>query len=127
MPESTQNAKPLTKDQKMAQAAYGRIVDRHRQGEGFEEYCNFAYAFPALIHSCGLVQAVAFAKAKGKADYIADLQAVFDRVDDAGDLYERSRAADLSEYARISRHALAAASWLKRYCQAMDGGAYTDE
>lgn len=128
MPENTQSAKRLTKDQKMAQAAYGCVSKRKGDKDfNFDDYSNFAYAFPALIHSCGLVQAVAFAKAKGKADYIADLQAVFDRVDDAGDLYERSRAADLSEYARISRHALAAASWLKRYCQAMDGGAYTDE
>ncbi len=118
MPETSPDTKLLTKDQKMAQAAYERVADR--QGEGFEEYCNFAYAFPALVHSCGLVQAVAFASAKKKDDYIEDLQTVFNQVDDAGDLYERSRAAGLTEYARISRHALAAASWLKRYCQAMD-------
>ena len=107
-----------TKDQKMAQVAYESVASR--QGEGFGDYCNFAYAFPSLIHSCGLVQAVAFAKAKKKDDYIKDLQDVFDQADKAGDLYERSRTAGLSEYARISRHALAAASWLKRYCQAMD-------
>ncbi len=121
MPESTQNAKLLTKDQKMAQTAYARVA-KHKGDKdfNFDDYSNFAYAFPALIHSCGLVQAVAFASAKGKGDYIADLQAVFDQADQAGGLYERSRAAGLSEYTRISRHALAAASWLKRYCQAMD-------
>ena len=117
MPEN-EKKKRLTKDQKMAQAAYDCVASK--KGKEFEEYSNFAYAFPSLIHSCGLVQAVAFAKAKKKDDYIKDLQAVFDQADQAGDLYERSRAAGLSEYTRISRHALAAASWLKRYCQAMD-------
>ena len=118
MPETTSNEKILTKDQKMAQTAYARAFSR--KGGNFDEYSAFAYAFPALIHSCGLVQAVAFAKGKGKGDYLDDLQAVFDEVDKAGALYDKSRTADLIEYARISRHALAAASWIKRWCQAMD-------
>ena len=117
MPER-ENNKILTKDQKMAQAAYERVASRG--GASFEDYNNFAKAFPALIHSCGLVQAVAFAATKGKGEYIADLQAVFDQADQAGDLYERSRSAGLAEYTRISRHALAAATWLKRYCQALE-------
>lgn len=104
----------------MAQAAYARISERKGKDPKFGDYCNFAYAFPSLIHSCGLVQAMAFASVKGKEDYIADLQAVFNEVDNAGGLYERSRSAPLAEYARISRHALAASAWIKRYCQAMD-------
>ena len=115
MPE---NNRILTKDQKMAQAAYQRVAAR--SGANFDDYSSFAKAFPSLIHSCGLVQAVAFAATKGKGDYVADLQTVFDQADQAGDLYERSRSAELPEYARTSRHALAAATWIKRYCQAAE-------
>lgn len=121
MAKTTQSEKPVTKDQKMAQTAYDCVVNRKGDKNfNFDDYSNFAYAFPTLIHSCGLAQAMAFASAKGKGDYVADLQAVFDQVDKAGDLRERSRKAPLPEYTRISRHALAAASWLKRYCQAED-------
>lgn len=102
----------------MAQEAYARVFAR--QGDGFTDYSSFAFSFPSLIHSCGLVQAVAFAKAKGRDEYIADLESVFNTVDHTDNLAEDSRNAELADYTRISRHALAAASWLKRYCQGMD-------
>ena len=107
-----------TKDQKMAQEAYARVSGR--QGGGFADYSSFAFSFPSLIHACGLVQAVAFDRAKGKDDYIEDLEAVFNTVDHTDNLAQQSREAGLADYTRISRHALAAASWLKRYCQGMD-------
>ena len=128
MPE---NAKILTKDQRMARAAYACVLKQSGK-DSFAEYRTFAYAFPALIHSCGLVQAAAFAQAKDKESYIADLQAVFnwaerqDGKDEGKKLIDQSREAPLSEYARISRNALAAASWLKRYCQAADDSGKTD-
>ena len=111
--------KILTKEQKMAQSAWICVEKRSKAG-AFGDYTSFALAFPALIHSCGLAQAVAFATAKKQADYLADIQEVFNAIDRAGDLMERSREAGLAEYSRISRHALAAASWIKRYCQALD-------
>lgn len=111
--------KILTKEQKMAQKAWVRVAERSKD-KTFGEYTSFALAFPALIHSCGLVQAVAFAAAKKQENYLADLQEVFNAIDQAGDLKERSREAELAEYTLISRHALAAASWIKRYCQALD-------
>lgn len=107
-----------TKDQKMAQAAYGCVSNR--RGNGFEDYASFAFSFPSLIHSCGLVQAVAFAKAKDRDEYLTDLKTVFNTVDHTDNLAKDSRDAELAEYTRISRHALAAASWLKRYCQGMN-------
>ena len=108
-----------TKEQLMAQEAYERVITRSNE-EDFDEYKSFALSFPSLIHSCGLVQAVAFAKAKKKDGFIDDLQAVFDKIDNAGDLQNRSREAPIMEYMRITRHAISAASWLKRYCQASD-------
>lgn len=115
-----------TKEQSMASEAFIR-VEAWRGKTDFKEYKSFALLFPSLIHSCGLVQALAFAKkdtkgkdSKIKSGYVADLQAVFDKIDSAGDLPERSRAAKISEYMRITRHAISAASWIKRYCQASD-------
>lgn len=108
-----------TKEQLMAQEAYGRIKTRSNE-EDFDEYKSFALSFPSLIHTCGLVQAVAFAEAKEKGGYIDDLQKVFDRTDNAGDLRARSREAHVMEYMRITRHAITAAGWLKRYCQAYE-------
>ncbi len=108
-----------TKEQKMAQEAYERVSIRSHE-ENFDDYKSFALSFPSLIHSCGLVQAVAFAQAKKKDSYIHDLQEVFDTTDNAGDLRTKSREAHVMEYMRMTRHAISAASWIKRYCQASE-------
>ena len=111
-----------TKEQLMAQKAFERVSRQQKTSgeEGLKDYKSFALSFPSLIHSCGLVQAIAFAMAKDKGGYIDDLQKVFDTVDSAGDLQTRSREAHVMEYMRITRHAISAASWIKRYCQASD-------
>jgi len=51
-----------TKEQQMAQAAFERVQGR---SSGFEEYSSFALAFPALVHSCGLAQALAVHPPRG--------------------------------------------------------------
>ena len=109
-----------TKEQLMAQKAFECVTSRSKDKDFDKEYKNFALSFPSLIHSCGLVQAIAFAMAKDKGGYIDDLQKVFDTVDNAGDLQKRSREAPVMDYMRITRHAISAASWIKRYCQASE-------
>ena len=108
----------ITKEQLTAQEAYSRVQVRQAQ-EKFADYKSFALSFPSLIHSCGLVQALSFAASKKKNAFIDDLQAVFDVIDNAGNLLNRSREAHILEYMRITRHAISAASWIKRYCQAV--------
>ena len=115
-----------TKEQLMAREAYIRVETRKNES-GFKDYKTFALSFPSLIHSCGLVQAIAFAKketkgkdTQAKSGYLDDLQKVFDTIDNGGDLLERSREAPVMEYMRITRHAINAASWIKRYCQAIN-------
>ena len=110
-----------TNEQKMAQEAFARISERSTQ-DGFKDYKSFALSFPSRIHTCGLVQAVSFAQAKKRTDYLEDINAVFAKADSAGKLETESRRADINDYMRMTLHALSAASWLKRYCQAMDGG-----
>ena len=114
MPDFTRK----TKEQAMAQEAFCRVSSR-QQENNFDEYKTFALSFPTLIHSCGLVQAVSFAAAKDKKIFLDDLESVFTVIDSQGNLQNRSREAGIMEYMRISRHALSAATWIKRYCQAM--------
>ncbi len=111
-----------TKDQKLAEAAYSRVIIRKNQPRfNFAEYVSFAMSFPTLIHTCGLVQAVAFAEAKDMGAYVEDLCEVFKAIDVDDDIHSLARTAELAEYTRISRHALSASTWIKRYCQAMKG------
>jgi CRISPR-associated protein Cmr5 len=113
-----------TYDQKMAEKAFEKVNNRYLgygNKEGGERYKSFASSFPSLVHSCGLVQAVAFAEAKGENDYLADLREVLGVVEKASaqNLPEASRRADVLDYMRLSRRALSASSWLKRYVQAI--------
>ena len=57
-----------TRSQRLAQAAYAQVSLQGTPDKGPDkEYVSFAKKFPALIHTCGLAQAVAFALAKGKS------------------------------------------------------------
>lgn len=113
-----------THSQKMAQAAYLRIVERNPS----EAFVSFAREFPSLVHSCGLAQAVAFAKAKKEhhKQYLEDLAAVLSatgHTDAASmdNLETATRENSVLAYVRLSRSALQAANWLKRYVEAMEG------
>ena len=119
--------KTRTYDQRMAELAFKRINDEKRGKD--EEYCSFAKSFPSLIHSCGLAQAVSFAEAKNKkkteTGYLDDLNEVLKALVPEGavvDLSRESREAEVIDYMRLSRRAISAASWLKRYVQAFEEG-----
>lgn len=112
-----------TNSQKMAQTAYRQIVERKPS----KEFANFAREFPSLVHSCGLAQAVAFAKAKKEhhKQYLEDLAAMLAAVGhaDAASADNLARATcenSVLAYIRLSRSALQAASWLKRYVEAAE-------
>lgn len=112
--------KQQTNNQKMALMAYQRICDRRLN----REFISFAREFPSLIHSCGLAQAVAFARAKQKTEYLGDLAAVLaeagnPHVSTEAALNKATREHSVTQYVRLSRHALQAAGWLKRYVEAV--------
>jgi CRISPR-associated protein Cmr5 len=125
----------LTRGQQAAQKAFAAVkqrLDTH-EGDGdpakgyLSKYLSFARAFPTLIHTSGLAQATAFALAKGeeKGDVLGDLALVLGRGEAKGaDFVAEARgepgpAADLAGYIHLSREALSAASWLKRYAEAL--------
>lgn len=112
----------LTNGQKMARTAF-TAVKKVCASKGYEDYKRFALSFPCLIHSCGLVQAAAFAAAKGQTKYLEGLQEVLQNVETgcSGGLVASAREADLKEYMRLSRRALEAAAWIKRCCESLDG------
>ncbi len=117
-----------TRSQKLAQAAFKCVQAQLKTVDGKQildgKYKSFARKFPALIHTCGLAQAVAFALAKKETDYIGDLAAVLNasghpEIVDGPSLDKHARTQTLGSYIRLSRDAIHAAGWLKRYAEAL--------
>ena len=124
-----------TRSQLVARAAFAAVAARADR-PGADRYKAFAQQFPTLIHTCGLAQATAFALAKGKPknpgdkpgetlSVLNDLAAVlkqargYAEATDGGRFHEAVIAAPVGEYLRATRNALLAASWLKRYAEAL--------
>lgn len=115
-----------TRSQRLSQAAFAQVHGQYQKltEKQFKEYFSFAKKFPALVHTCGLAQAVAFARAKKETDYVDDLAEVLKNaghleITDGGKLDECARNLPLNGYLRLSRNAIEAASWLKRYAEAV--------
>ena len=111
-----------TREQERAQAVYERVSAKagSPNKEGYGRVCA---DLPALIHQCGLCQALAFLQAKGKGDHkeyfhevLGDLGQVAGLGEDPG---ARVRAAPVMEYQRLSHEALACAQWFSRYAEAL--------
>ena len=114
-----------TRSQKLAQAAFPLVQDRKNalSEKAFDDYKSFAKKFPALIHACGLAQAVAFALAKKEKEYVNDLAIVLSagghpEVMTTEAFEKQTRDQPLNGYLRLSRDTINAASWLKRYVEA---------
>ncbi|MDR0867221.1 MAG: type III-B CRISPR module-associated protein Cmr5 [Planctomycetota bacterium] len=111
---------PQTYDQKMAATAFSAVKARPPS----DEYRSFAKSFPGLIHTCGLMQAAAFALADDKKksvleDTVKVLAALTGEPLGTDKYVEKWRGADALEYIRASRFALRAASWIKRQADAL--------
>lgn len=113
-----------TRSRRLAQQAYACVAGQTLD----KEYVSFAKKFPALIHTCGLAQAIAFALAKkGRpSQYASNLAEVLHAgghpdVTSAEVLAEQTREHPVAGYLRLSRDAIEAAAWLKRYVEARSG------
>lgn len=118
-----------SRSQKMAQQAFQCIAvhTNAQPGTGTKkpnkDFVSTVKKFPALIHTCGLAQAVAFALAKKDVEFVGYLASIlkaagYTELSDHSHLDEYARKKPLSEYLRVSRDAICAASWLKRYVEA---------
>ena len=105
-----------TKQQDRAKRAYKCLLPEKNVSD---EYRQFAKRFPALVHSCGLAQAVAFAQSKEKKVYLNDLAFVMD-VLNGQELAKISRTVDLVEYQQKTEDAIDCSTWIKRYAEATE-------
>lgn len=119
----TENGTLTTLEQKWAQRAFCAVdeVSRKSDSKDFKksEYLSFARSFPSLIHSCGLAQALAFAQSKKQTVFLKDISFVMTEEKEYETFTKKSRQASISEYLQLSRHALDAAGWIKRYADAL--------
>lgn len=111
---------------RLATKAY-RCVAR-RKGEPNEEaYSRLAHSFPSMILLNGLAQATGFLLAKGKDEHnalLADLNEVLRAAkatasENGGELHREIIKANLSQTMRLTRQALEAGAWIKRYAQGL--------
>lgn len=110
-----------TRKQEYAERAFD-TVNRRRPGDyrDSKEYLAFARSFPTLLHTSGLAQACAFASARGghHEDVLKDTVAVVGNFETKAFL-ERCRTSEVPEYMALYRKTLMAASWVKRYAEAL--------
>ena len=110
---------------KYAELAYPLIVEI--QGSTTEaKYRTLALTFPSMVMQSGLAQAVGFLMAKNNEEHKALLEHLAkllnfvsgDRGNAAG-LHQAILKSSVTEYQLLSRKALEASAWLKRYTQAL--------
>lgn len=110
----------------VATAAYVHVA-RHREDENNtkQRYGALAHRLPGMILENGLAQATGFLLAKGNREHLAlldDLHRVLHAAGattaaDREDLHQEIITGNLQRTMLLTRHALEAAGWLKRYAQ----------
>jgi len=114
-----------TRDQERAQDAYVLVSKVAAEEPWKKKYGVQCLRLPALIHQCGLCQAISFFQARGgeKHPYfnraLDDLAKLSRKAASRDELARAVREARVKEYQWWTREAMACAEWLKRYCQAV--------
>lgn len=111
---------------RVARAAYLR-VEAHQNEPDKKKYCAIAHKLPGMILQNGLAQATGFLLAKGgnSNEYrmlLDDLNAVLQAggtLNATDALHQAIIAADLNQTLKLTRHALEASGWIKRYVQGL--------
>ena len=107
--------------QKYAEIAYP-LVQAVKNSDIEAKYRTLALNFPTMILQSGLAQAIGFLMAKNEAHHIRLLQhlaQLLDYQDNTNQLHEDVRQFDITQYQLLTRKAIEASSWLKRYTQAL--------
>ena len=112
----------IIRSQQYAQEAYPLVAEMQKH-QLEVKYRTLALNFPSMILQSGLSQAIGFLMAKGKdehqmlLDHLATL--VLGKQAQDKQLHQTILTADLTHYQLLTRQTLEAASWLKRYTQAL--------
>ena len=106
--------------QKYAQAAYPKVAQMQKCPIE-AEYRTLALSFPTMIMQSGLAQAIGFLMAKDKDEHRELLHHIAELMgfQDAKQMHAVVLESDLKQYQLLTRKALDACSWLKRYTQAL--------
>lgn len=123
MTNATVIKKPTTqiRTQKYAQIAYP-LIEAIQGNEIEAKYRTLALNFPTMILQSGLAQAIGFLMAKDEAHHIQLLQHLAKLLgyqDNTKQLHQDVRQFDITKYQLLTRKAIEASSWLKRYTQAL--------
>lgn len=103
--------------QKYAELAYP-LVSAIKDSDLESKYRTLALNLPTMILQSGLMQTVGFLKAKGKKEHDELYRHLTVLLNDRN-LHETVRQSDITKYQRLTRNAIEASSWLKRYTQAL--------
>ncbi len=106
--------------QDYAKRAYP-LVSAVQQAGVEEKYRTLALTFPTMIMQNGLSQAIGFLMAKDKEEHREILQHIACLLNnpDGKALYEIILKSNITQYQLLTRRAIEASSWLKRYTQAL--------
>ena len=115
-----------TREQHRAQVAFTKVSDI-RGKSWAPDYGRQCMHLPALIHHCGLCQALTFLQAKGADEtkkpwfsaLLNDLAAATKIATNSQTLLQKVREADVKQYQRMTHEALACAQWFQRYAEAI--------
>jgi len=120
----------MTREQNRAARVYKYVKKYEKNEKVRKDYGSMALRFPALLRSAGLVQALAFVDSRGNdahkqfihdfASVIYELEGKPKRGKEAFEQYfQEARDAQLAQYLRMTREALAVADWFKRFAQSV--------
>jgi CRISPR type III-B/RAMP module-associated protein Cmr5 len=116
-----------TLEQEIAQKVYQKVasyVRDHPDKNSIErqEYSSMTQRLPILVHTAGLVQALAFVADRGSdshkklLDHLAD---VIEGCEDAEDLLLQSRNQEFHEYRYLTLQVNIALTWFKRFAKSV--------
>lgn len=103
--------------QKYAQIAY-KLVEAVKGSTMEAKYRTLALNMPTMIMQSGLSQVIGFLMAKNESHHKEMLEHL-ETLLNSRPLHKDVIQSDVKHYQNLSRQAIEAASWLKRYTQAM--------
>ena len=121
-----------TRSQRYAQKVYDQLANvKNKDADWVKSYGRWCNRFPILVLENGLAQTIGFLHTKAGEGSDSAEQVFLGHV---AEILEIERAqvlnsiidAELANYRRYTRHALAAAIWYKRFAQSVLGVEVTD-
>ncbi|HOP06586.1 MAG TPA: type III-B CRISPR module-associated protein Cmr5 [candidate division Zixibacteria bacterium] len=127
------NKSASTRGQQRAQKAFS-LVNAAANNEWKDDYGRQCMHLPMLIQQSGLAQAIAFLESKAsdekKSAYFGclldDFTALVGKSANRTEFAQLVRSAPVSEYQWLVREALACATWMKRYAEAVLKASYEE-